>query len=391
MSGAARAASASEDGDGSRGGDFLDVVVCVLGDVEIAGAVDGEAYGAVEAVAMDGLDFGAVGHYFNDGAVVAAVCDVEISGGVDCHSGGFAEDDGGGITAAEEVIRSIGSHVLGGADGWSEGGGGCAECELEIRVVASLGDSELVYLPVASPRGAVQLVGKIEELIGLVEGDGLEVVLAIGKIVEDESGEVAGGVHLADLEVSGVEDVDIALGIECDGVRGTQRDGAAGAVAAGAGSGKGCDRGSHLGGRGGGSGDEGEGKECCGAGGPSLYATLPMRAVERGMVWHGCCCPLQEGDRLPGREMEQVEPNSRRRAGALRLCWPLFSAGVACCRMRMEEMLQQGLGYVTLNPGVARAVAMDDRRRTCRRAGDFTACVYAIILMESTPAAQRRI
>src|SRR5207253_2708541 len=103
--------------DDAAGGDLPDAVVLTLRDVEVAGGIEGHADGFVElrggrgaAVACEthrtcagvGRD-GAVGGDLAD-AVVAAVCDVEVAGGIEGHANGCVELRGGrGAAGAREA------------------------------------------------------------------------------------------------------------------------------------------------------------------------------------------------------------------------------------------------------------------------------------------------
>src|SRR5207249_4556711 len=99
----ARRAGAGVGRDGAPGGDLADAAVVVVGDVEVAGGIEGHAIGCGElrggrgaAVAREatgattgvGRD-GAPGGDLADAAVVV-VGDVEVAGGIEGHANGYA-------------------------------------------------------------------------------------------------------------------------------------------------------------------------------------------------------------------------------------------------------------------------------------------------------------
>ncbi|NYF89820.1 hypothetical protein HDF08_001887 [Edaphobacter lichenicola] len=116
VAGEAGQASAGDGGDqAGAGGDLADAVVVGVGKVEIAGGVDGNARGRVDgsgedggpvagvalrACAGDGGDETSAGIDAAD-AVVRGVGEIEVAGGVDGESGGEVElgGEGGGAVS----------------------------------------------------------------------------------------------------------------------------------------------------------------------------------------------------------------------------------------------------------------------------------------------------
>ena len=73
--------AADEGGDGPRRRHLGDRAVAVVGDVEVAGGVEGQAVGTIEPAADEGGD-GPRGRHLGD-RVVPCVGDVEVAGGVE--------------------------------------------------------------------------------------------------------------------------------------------------------------------------------------------------------------------------------------------------------------------------------------------------------------------
>src|SRR5207249_4168676 len=118
----ARAAGAGVGRDGAPGGDLADAAVVVVGDVEVAGGIEGHANGyaqlrvgrgaavtreAKAAAAGVGRD-GAAGRDLAD-AIVGDVRDVEVARRIEGHaSGGVELRSGRGAAVAREVPAGVG-------------------------------------------------------------------------------------------------------------------------------------------------------------------------------------------------------------------------------------------------------------------------------------------
>src|SRR5439155_1371940 len=133
--------------DGAAGADLADAVVVRVGDVEVAGGIEGHAVGAAElsggrgaAVAREALRTGAgVGRDGAAGgdlpdAVVLTLRDVEVAGGIEGHADGFVELRGGrGAAVACETHRTCAGVGRDGAVGADLADAGVAAvCDVEI-------------------------------------------------------------------------------------------------------------------------------------------------------------------------------------------------------------------------------------------------------------------
>ena len=225
VSGASGETGAGDRADDAGGGvDDSDALIVGVGDVEATGAIDGEPGWGVDGggsgrTVIAGEELQAIA---GDGGDAAGGCgqlaDAVIAGVGDVEIPGGVEGERGGIPELSGSGRTVVTGVSGAADAGDGGDDAGGGVDLADAVVVGVGDVE-VSGRIDGERG-----GRIQ---GRGGGEASVAAVALDPVAGD-GGDDAAGAYFPDNVVPGLSEVEIAIGVEGDGFREGERDGGRG-------------------------------------------------------------------------------------------------------------------------------------------------------------------